>query len=373
MYGQIRAGGSITPEMIFHATNGGLLGRLDLVSRIRERTGFEYMRVKRTVLMDAMLRAVQEAGIEVRFGERLVAVNEDENETGVTAKFESGKVDMADLLVGCDGIHSAVRSSYVNPGGVDPEYSGVSSMSSIIKMETDLEGMNITFTARGSMVVLPCVDAAAAATAAAATEKELFWFITRHIAPPTDAADARDGWNEHRAKEVESFKSTAQNLVQDVKGDWGDFLRNVIDHTESVNFYPIYRLQRDGGPWHRGRCVLVGDAAHAMSPHVGQGVSMALEDVFLLTRVLGPQAGDESLEEMLGRFERIRRPRVGYMAERAASNGRASLAKNSWQVALMEWSLWAWLWKSWLFGGMSWGSMDDDLAYDIDEVDIHPT
>ena len=395
VYEDIRGGGSITPEIIFHQASGdGLLGRLDLVSGIRERTGFEFMRVKRTVLMDALLKAVQNAGdgmIEVRFGERVVDIHEDAPGTTVTARFESGILDTADLLVGCDGIHSAVRSLYVDPQGAPPEYSGVASMSSLIKMETDLEGLHFTFTARGSMAVLPCVDS----TTTTKATKELFWFITRHIPPPSSAAHARDGWNEHRAQEVQGFKNTAQAFVQDVQGDWGDFLRAVLDHTQSVNFYPIYRLPRDDGdgkgtvtagdtrPWHRGRVVLVGDAAHAMSPHVGQGVSMALEDVFLLVRVLGPGPGPgpgpshhpqetSSLEDRLGRFETIRKPRVGAMAEKAASNARASKMKSAWQMAVLEWSLWAWLWKSWLFkGSTTWGSSDDDLAYDIDEVDIH--
>lgn len=384
VYKDIRAGGSITPEIIFHSTHGGLLGRLDLVSGIRQRTGYEYMRVKRTVLMDAMLKAVEAAGsgIEVRFGEKVVAITEnhdnddDDGGESVTARFESGHVDTADLLVGCDGIHSAVRSLYVDPDGAPPEYSGVASMSSIVQMDTELEGLNFTLTARGSMAVLPCVDTPGTTTntAAAAASKELFWFITRHIPAPSNAADARDGWTEHGKKEVDGFKDTARTFIQDVQGDWGSFLRQVILSTHSVNFYPIYRLPRDDDnsrPWHRGRCVLVGDAAHAMSPHVGQGVSMALEDVFLLVRALGSVNSSSSLEDMLGRFECIRKPRVAKMAEKAASNARASKVKGPWEMMVTEWLLWAWSWKSWFFKALFLGLEEDDVAYDIDEVDLY--
>ena len=74
-------------------------------------------------------------------------------------------------------------------------------------------------------------------------------------------------------------------------------------------FYPIYRLLL-GGMWSRGRCLLLRDAAHAMSPHVGQGVSMALEDVFLLSRLLlEAAASSSSLPATSDKFDKIRRSR----------------------------------------------------------------
>ena len=367
VYARIREGGSITDDMVLHATDGSELGRVDLVSDTQARIGYGFMRVKRTVVMDALFTAVEEAGIPVRFGRRIVGIHEDEDEETVTATFEDGAGETADLLVGCDGIHSAVRSLHVNPG-LTPEYSGVASMSSIIRMRTDLSGMNITFTSQGSIVVLPCTEPK---TDTDTGEKEFFWFLTRHIPPPTDAASSRDGWSAHGAKEVAGFKTTVQEIIHDIDGAWGSTMREVVANTESVNFYPVYRLRRDdGGSWHTRRCVLLGDAAHAMPPHVGQGVSMALEDVFLLSRVLGPQAW--SLEDGLRRFERIRRPRVQYMAERAADNGKRSRPKASWQMVAMEWYLWAWSWACrWLpLSSWSWRLSEGDLVYDIDEVDI---
>ena len=57
--------------------------------------------------------------------------------------------------------------------------------------------------------------------------------------------------------------------------------------------------------WHRGRMVLVGDAAHAASPSSGQGASMAIEDAVTLGRILrGATAGNDSGENITARFER---------------------------------------------------------------------
>lgn len=356
VYESLLKGGSITPQMTVHSVNGNELGRLDHITRLKAKTGYEFIRIKRTVVVDALLSEVQTRGIPIHFNKSLVVVDEDAG-TGATITFSDGSSDRADLLLGCDGIHSAVRKLHVDPE-VTPEYSGVSSMSSIVPMPTELVGMHATFTSQGSVVVVPCADNS--------QEKDLFWFLTRHI-PEPDTADKRDGWNEHREKEVAGFKNTLQEIIREIGGDWGSFLRDVVSKSDTVNFYPIYRLPH-GGVWHTSRCVLIGDAAHAMQPHVGQGVSMALEDVFLLSRLLKKESAP--LEESLRQFETIRRPRIEEFASQAANNGNRSRQKGPWQMAITEWGMWAWFWARRVFSSWSWGLSEENWLYDIDEVDI---
>lgn len=116
-------GRSVTPKIIVHSTSGNELGRLDLASDSKTATGYEPLRIKRTVLMDALFTAAHAQNIPIRFGKRLVSVTEDAVQSG-TVIFADSSNDTADIL-GCDGIHSAVRSLHV-------EYSGISSMSSIV-------------------------------------------------------------------------------------------------------------------------------------------------------------------------------------------------------------------------------------------------
>ena len=357
VYETLREGGSITSEMIFHSTNGSELGRLDIASNIKARTGYGHMRIKRTVLMDALLSAAHVRGIPIHFGKRLATITEDTGGADATVTFSDRSSDTADLVLGCDGIHSAVRSLHVDPRVV-PEYSGISSVASIIPMSTELAGLHMTFNPEGVIAVVPCTDSA--------EEKELFWFLSREITPP-DLEDTRDGWNEHGRKEVAAFKTTVLDILHDIGGSWGSFLRRIINSTETVNFYPIYRLPR-GGIWHTRRCVLLGDAAHAMQPHAGQGVSMALEDVFLFSRLLKRESAP--LEECLCGFEQLRRPRVEDMADRAANNGQRVRRKEPWQMTLMEWGIWAWLWASRWSKSFSWGVRDEDVVYDIEAVDL---
>ena len=79
-----------------------------------------------------------------------------------------------------------------------------------------------------------------------------------------------------------------------------------------LNEYDIQTLPA----WHKGRVVLIGDAAHAVSPNAGQGASMALEDAMYLAKVLCEAQGDH--ERAFARFERDRKPRV----ERIVAEGR---------------------------------------------------
>jgi 2-heptyl-3-hydroxy-4(1H)-quinolone synthase len=72
-------------------------------------------------------------------------------------------------------------------------------------------------------------------------------------------------------------------------------------------------------PWHRERVVLVGDAAHAVTPNMGQGAAMALEDSAVLAVML---AEKRPLAETLAAWEARRRPRVRFVQLQSRRIGR---------------------------------------------------
>ena len=95
----------------------------------------------------------------------------------------------------------------------------------------------------------------------------------------------------------------------------GDLLRGLIDAADTWTAWPLMEVA-GAASWYQGRVVLVGDAAHAMTPHAAQGAAMAIEDAFVLAAHVA-KAGDD-WEPALGRFEAERRPRV----ERVRRRGR---------------------------------------------------
>ncbi|WP_201286673.1 FAD-dependent monooxygenase, partial [Klebsiella pneumoniae] len=82
-------------------------------------------------------------------------------------------------------------------------------------------------------------------------------------------------------------------------------LREHIVSKEEVVYKPLEELFVDA-PWYQGRVVLVGDAVHATTPHLGQGAGMAIEDAIVLREALQQT---DSVAAALAHFDARRRPR----------------------------------------------------------------
>ncbi|OGM42002.1 salicylate hydroxylase [Aspergillus bombycis] len=362
VYDALHARGSSRSNLIIHSAQGGIVGKQeDMVSYARAQTGFGYLRIKRTDLVDVLLDAVYQAQIPIYFNKRLTAID-DNGDSGVTVTFSDGSTDKADILVGCDGIHSCVRRLYVDPDQ-RPEYSGLSALSSLVPTSrlssvaaTQVSGIGATLTEQGMFMVM----------LATAAGDEVAWGLSQEV-PLPDAGDSRDGWEVYRQKEVNGFKSNMHQILEKLHGDWGDLLRQLVENTDVMKFYPVYRLPL-GGAWYKGRCVLLGDAAHAMQPHAGQGVSMALEDTFLLARLL--EDPSRPVAEVYKKFDEIRRPRVNEIYNLAAQNAGVRKTTGPWGLWSKEVMVGMAFWASWALGLEKRGWGQKHMAYDIDAEEI---
>jgi 2-polyprenyl-6-methoxyphenol hydroxylase-like FAD-dependent oxidoreductase len=290
-----------------------------------------------------------------------VALNE--NDGGVTVSFSDGTVDEGDLLLGCDGIHSMVRTLYIDPQ-VQPEYSGISNIFSFLPVSDlpqttpSITRMTGFLTPHGIFGLFPC----------SASNDTLFWLYS-HSVPIPSAGNTRDGWEEHSKTAAEGFKPTIITALNSVRGHWGNLLKDVLRLTEVVKFYPIFRLPL-GGKWSQGRCLLLGDAGHAMPPHLGQGVGMALEDAFLLSRLMQASPPGAPLSEIFSQFDRIRRPRIEKFYKQAAGRGDQRKETGPWIHWVKEIVIWAALLLYKSCGLYKWGFGEGDVVYDIDEAEL---
>jgi 2-polyprenyl-6-methoxyphenol hydroxylase-like FAD-dependent oxidoreductase len=100
---------------------------------------------------------------------------------------------------------------------------------------------------------------------------------------------------------------------------WHDPIPGIIDAADNIAVTDTLDVATLPN-WSRGRVVLIGDAAHATSPHAGQGASMALEDAMRLACLL--QAGGE-FGVAFEKFERERRPRTERVVALARRNGNS--------------------------------------------------
>ncbi|MGA5036872.1 FAD-dependent oxidoreductase [Streptomyces capoamus] len=220
-------------------------------------------------------------GVPLRHGARLVSVTDGPD--AVTARFADGTTATGDLLVGADGLNSAVRR-LLRPG-VRPRYAG----------QRVYYGYTGTAPAPGPQGAITMVRGSAAAFGYAVSPAgETYWFARTGGDPLPPGAGAVPS-AALRARLLPLLRGDATPAAGLVAAADGQIM--VTDATE----LPL------GTAWHTGRVLLVGDAAHAASPATGQGASMALEDAVVLAKALRDLPDPQTAFAV---YERHRRPRA---------------------------------------------------------------
>jgi 2-polyprenyl-6-methoxyphenol hydroxylase-like FAD-dependent oxidoreductase len=119
----------------------------------------------------------------------------------------------------------------------------------------------------------------------------------------------------------ESYAQEMRRLAEGYGGAWDEIRASITDPAQ-VNYTYFDRLLVEGS-WHRGRVVLVGDAAHCCPPTMAQGAAMALEDAWVLAQLL--TSGSAWDEELLTRYYERRIDRVRTVVD-------ASVQIGQWQL-----------------------------------------
>jgi 2-polyprenyl-6-methoxyphenol hydroxylase-like FAD-dependent oxidoreductase len=101
-------------------------------------------------------------------------------------------------------------------------------------------------------------------------------------------------------------------------------LREQITESSQVVYKPMEVVFVDE-PWFKGRVLLIGDAAHATTPHLGQGAGMAIEDALVLSLEL---TADGSMEQKLQRFMNRRFERCKFISEKSVLAGDREMARD---------------------------------------------
>jgi salicylate hydroxylase len=104
---------------------------------------------------------------------------------------------------------------------------------------------------------------------------------------------------------------------------WDPFVEDLLSRVETTFVWGLYDHEPIVG-WGRGRALLIGDAAHAQLPHLGQGINQAVEDAFVLGRMLSklPSADLPHVSKMFGEYEQVRRQRTDVVQRGSREAGR---------------------------------------------------
>jgi 2-polyprenyl-6-methoxyphenol hydroxylase-like FAD-dependent oxidoreductase len=284
-------------DMAFRNHQGRLIG---VVRTARAGRAVNVMRATvHRVLRDEAARR----GIDVRYRKRLTSVVEAGRE--VVATFEDGTTEVGDFLVGADGVHSRVRACIL-PGLAAPRDTRMISIggfcaAGVTPPPDPADAGRLTF------VVGPRHQLGYSKMSAT----QWGWWCHAH------AADA----DEHAALMTMPFSALRDWMLERYRG-WSAPTQDLIGSTEAWLRTPIHDVP--GLPtWRRGRVLLLGDAAHAMSPAGGQGASLALEDAMLFGRLAADSA--TPIEDAMARFESLRRRRAERMVAQGYENDRRTL------------------------------------------------
>jgi salicylate hydroxylase len=115
--------------------------------------------------------------------------------------------------------------------------------------------------------------------------------------------------------------------VMETFAGWHEPLRRLLASSERYYKWALYDRE-PLSQWSRGRATLLGDAAHAMLPHIGQGACMAIEDGYVLAAIVAQVADD--LPQALQHYERIRLPRTRRAVLEARARGHEMHLTSRW-------------------------------------------
>ncbi|KAK3303650.1 uncharacterized protein B0T15DRAFT_540893 [Chaetomium strumarium] len=253
-------------------------------------------------LMEALYSKLPDSGLRVVPNKKVTGVEQDESSVTVTCA--DGSTFKGDVLIGCDGVHSAVRRfALEQPAGESKRplpKSGYRGLFGSCPRPDGLAPCNVTETHdTGIVFMILC------------TEDRAFWLITHRKEKP-------DG-QKYSAEDIQALVDKYENhsVAPGGKVTFGDLWRT-RDPVPGPGMYDYHEGVAER--WYNGRVVIVGDAAHQMTPNLGQGGNNSVEDVASLINQLNalvkekPNPTTAELEGAFARFQKERKGRVKFIA-----------------------------------------------------------
>ncbi|HEX2456729.1 MAG TPA: FAD-dependent monooxygenase [Vicinamibacterales bacterium] len=291
----VGAGASIGRSAILDSDGRVLGAELDVAALERE-VGAPVVALQRTRLHDVLVDAAGPGVVRLGF---TVLEYENLGDRVRVISTEGDRVE-ADLLVGADGLNSSVRAQLVSDGA--PKYSGYTSWRGVTPAGAVAPPQRMTESwGRGERFGIVNIGSG-----------EIYWFAVANAKAGGTDADVREellarfgGWHEPVAAIVRATPAAR-------------ILRTDISDRDPIDC------------WHRGPVVLLGDAAHPMTPNLGQGAGQAIEDAVVLDQCL---SAGPTIDAAVRRYEVRRVSRANRLV--LASRRVGAIAQ--WQNAAAVW------------------------------------
>jgi 2-polyprenyl-6-methoxyphenol hydroxylase-like FAD-dependent oxidoreductase len=249
--------------------------------------------ILRPVLHDILSTLVRREAVNVRLGVTVGDLVQDDQ--GVDIAFSDGSAGRYGLVVGADGINSAMRRM-IFPHAAAPKFPGQGCWRVVAKRPPEVDRTVFYYGGPVKLGINPV------------SQDQMYMFILEHV--PDNPRFAEAELAPHIRALMEPFGGAAPAV------------RDSITEPSQVNYRPLEWLLLPD-PWFKGRVVLIGDAAHATTPHMASGAGIAAEDGLVLAQELQRQ-GD--VGQALGSFMERRFERARLVVENSVRIGEAEMA-----------------------------------------------
>lgn len=267
-------------------------------SAVERLGGAPLVAVHRAELQAALLAALESLHPDpgahpVRFGAHLERFEQDEQ--GVTAYFADGTHARGSVLIGADGLHSVVRQALF--GVASPRFAGFIAWRAVVPAPPRSALPAGEYWGCGQEFgIVPLSD------------QRIYWFATRTV--PEGQEDgppmAAEGLQTLRML-FQGWYPAIPALIQATPAD-------AVLRTDIYDRPPL-------AAWSRGRVTLLGDAAHPMTPNLGQGACQALEDAIVLAASLQAADTTDRIPQALQTYQAVRLPRANRLVVRSRQLG----------------------------------------------------
>jgi 2-polyprenyl-6-methoxyphenol hydroxylase-like FAD-dependent oxidoreductase len=262
---------------------------------MKERCGTDTIFMHRADLLNALFQAHGNSGVHLN----AECSGFTQDKSGVSVLFKNGKTAHGDVLIGADGVKSAIRAQLF-PASV-PRYQGYTCWRGVTKFEyppdADWWGESWGLGARAGFLPLHGGRVA--------------WWVADNR--PQGQHDSAAGRQQDVLEVIKDWHQPLEKVVLATPKD--SILRNDISDIHPLALYSVNRV------------TLLGDAAHAMTPNLGQGACQAIEDAYVLGKVFRDER-DETIQERLRRYDSLRVPRGRLAIEKSYFFGLTGQWKN---------------------------------------------